>query len=207
MNNFFKRTLSLIMAVALFFTAVPLQTIVSAVNFTTGTEVYTKIGDNYTSASHYQFKDKRNYKYLIYTSKTGRSSATRTASTHGKLGIQLNNEFHQAICIEAGVDLRVSGAKDYIGKSESQANYLSWLNPSDLNNIKLALLCGFHDNKSQTTSPVSGSNMDDFAFATQMIVWEYQQKLRTGYGVNDLKANAIGTPADIFYEQLKGKAR
>ncbi len=44
MNNFLKRTLSLIMAVALFFTAVPLQTVVSAVNFTTGTKVYTVIG-------------------------------------------------------------------------------------------------------------------------------------------------------------------
>ena len=201
MNNFLKRTLSLIMAVALFFTAIPLQTIVSAVNFTTGTEVYTKIGDNYTSASGYQYKDKRNYKYLIYTSKTGRSSATRTASAHCKLGIQLSGEFHQAICIEAGVAFNGSSVKNYIGKSESQANYLSWLD-DDLKNIKLALLCGFHDNKSQTTSPVSGSNMDDFAFATQMIVWEYQQKLRTGYGVNDLKTNSVKTPAKVFQEQL-----
>ena len=32
------------MAVALFFTAIPLQTIVSAVNFTTGTKAYTVIG-------------------------------------------------------------------------------------------------------------------------------------------------------------------
>lgn len=45
MNNIFKRTLSLIMAVALFFTAIPLQTIVSAVDFDAGTEVYTVIGD------------------------------------------------------------------------------------------------------------------------------------------------------------------
>ena len=202
MNNFLKRTLSLIMAVALFFTAIPLQTIVSAVNFTTGTEVYTKIGGNYTSASGYQYKDKRNYKYLIYTSKTGRSSATRTASAHGKLGIQLSGEFHQAICIEAGVAFNGSSVKNYIGKSESQAEYLSWLDEGDLKNIKLALLCGFHDNKSQTKSPVSGSNMDDFAFATQMIVWEYQQQLRTGYGVNDLKANNYGTPAKVFQEQL-----
>lgn len=44
MNSIFKRTLSLIMAMALFFTAVPLQTIVSAVNFTTGTKGYTVIG-------------------------------------------------------------------------------------------------------------------------------------------------------------------
>lgn len=44
MNNFLKRTLSLIMAVALFFTAIPLQTIVSAVDFTLGTKGYTVIG-------------------------------------------------------------------------------------------------------------------------------------------------------------------
>lgn len=44
MNNFLKRTLSLIMTVALFFTAVTLQTIVSAVDFTLGTKGYTVIG-------------------------------------------------------------------------------------------------------------------------------------------------------------------
>lgn len=44
MNNFLKRTLSLIMAVALFFTAIPLQTIVSAVDFTLGTKGCTVIG-------------------------------------------------------------------------------------------------------------------------------------------------------------------
>lgn len=44
MNNFLKRTLSLIMAVALLFTAIPFQTIASAVDFTLGTKVYTIIG-------------------------------------------------------------------------------------------------------------------------------------------------------------------
>ena len=40
----------------------------------------------------------------------------------------------------------------------------------------MALMYGWHEGKS---SPVTGTNTDDYAFATQTIIWEYQQQLRT----------------------------
>ena len=42
--------------------------------------------------------------------------------------------------------------------------------------IMMALMYGWHEGM---TSPVPGTNNDDFAFATQCIIWEYQQQLRT----------------------------
>lgn len=40
----------------------------------------------------------------------------------------------------------------------------------------MALMYGYHEGM---TSPIPGTNNDDFAFATQCIIWEYQQQLRT----------------------------
>lgn len=106
----------------------------------------------------------------------------------------------QAICIEAGVSY--STGSSYVGKASSDA-YMQLL-PWDIQQmVKYALLCGF--NSDVKKSPVANTNLDDFSFATQIIVWEIQQQLRTGYNKGDLKANQWGTPATVYYEQLKGR--
>ena len=50
-------------------------------------------------------------------------------------------------------------------------------------------------------------NSDDFAFATQVLIWKFQQQLRTDTtrGSSTLKTNATGTPKAIFYDQIKGR--
>ena len=53
------------------------------------------------------------------------------------------------------------------------------------------------------SSPVSGTNADDFAVATQIILWEYQQQLRTS--PTRLTANAWGIPADNFLKTIQGR--
>ena len=71
--------------------------------------------------------------------------------------------------------------------------------------MKFDLLCGF--NSSVTKSPVANTNLDDFSFATQIISWEIQQGLRTGYGKSDLAVNSKipNTPKTAYYDQLKGR--
>ena len=58
---------------------------------------------------------------------------------------------------------------------------------------------GWHEGKS---SPVAGTNTDDYAFATQTIIWEYQQQLRTS--PSDLHS-ANGIDADTYCYSLKGR--
>lgn len=106
----------------------------------------------------------------------------------------------QAICIEAGVSY--STGSSYVGKASSD-DYMLMLPTKARRDLKIALLCGF--NSTVTKSPVANTNLDDFSFATQIIVWEIQQQLRTGYNKGDLKANKWGTPKDVYYEQLKGR--
>ncbi len=65
--------------------------------------------------------------------------------------------------------------------------------------VMMALMYGWHEGKS---SPVAGTNADDYAFATQSIIWEYQQQLRTSPA--DLHS-ANGIPADMYYSSIKGR--
>ena len=78
--------------------------------------------------------------------------------------------------------------------------------PSDVRTmLKYILLCGF--NSEVKKSPVANTNLDDFSFATQIISWEIQQGLRTGYGKSDLAVNSKipNTPKTAYYDQLKGR--
>ena len=71
--------------------------------------------------------------------------------------------------------------------------------------LKIELISGF--NSQVTKSPVANTNLDDFSFATQIISWEIQQGLRTGYGKSDLAVNSKipNTPKTAYYDQLKGR--
>lgn len=63
----------------------------------------------------------------------------------------------------------------------------------------LATVYGFQHGK---PLPISGINEDDYYFATQAIIWEYQQNLRTS--PTTLQDNGP-IPATQFYDQLKDR--
>ena len=63
----------------------------------------------------------------------------------------------------------------------------------------MALMYGYHEGM---TSPIPGTNNDDFAFATQCIIWEYQQQLRTS--PTSIASNN-GIDADMYNHTIKGR--
>ena len=157
---------------------------------------------NYIGSDGKPYADKYNYDYIYYKSDGSVGVATRYASTHAKLGISKNGVTQQAICIEAGVSY--STGSSYVGKDTSD-KYMQNLPDNVSVRLKFDLLCGF--NSSVTKSPVANTNLDDFSFATQIISWEIQQGLRTGYGKSDLTVNSKipNTPKTAYYDQLKGR--
>lgn len=50
-------------------------------------------------------------------------------------------------------------------------------------------------------TPVGGTNNDDYALATQIIIWEYQQQLRTS-PTRIVENNGI--PADHYVKTIQG---
>ena len=197
-KNKFKKLAGLLLAAVMALAALPIQTLAS--EWGKGDSVYAAMLGDYVGSDGKSYGDKRNYTFIYYKSDGSVATSTRYASTHAKLGISKNGIKQQAICIEAGVAYNTGSS--YIGEDNSNT-YLRNLPRDVQQSLKYALLCGF--NSDTKSSPVSGTNLDDFSFATQIIVWEIQQQLRTGYNKGDLSANKWGTPAKVYYEQLKGR--
>ena len=198
MKNKFKKLTGLFLAAIMTLVALPIQTLAS--EWGVGDNVYAAMLGNYIGSDNGTYGDKRNYTFIYYKADGDVATATRVKSNHAKLGVSKNGVTQQAICIEAGVSY--STGSSYVGKDTSDA-YMQNLPPDVSKTLKYALLCGF--NSDVKKSPVANTNLDDFSFATQIIVWEIQQQLRTGYNKGDLKANQWGTPATVYYEQLKGR--
>ena len=197
-KNKFKKLAGLLLAAVMALAALPIQTLAS--EWGKGDSVYAAMLGDYVGSDGKSYGDKRNYTFIYYKSDGSVATSTRYASTHAKLGISKNGIKQQAICIEAGVAYNTGSS--YVGEDNSNT-YLRNLPRDVQQSLKYALLCGF--NSDTKSSPVSGTNLDDFSFATQIIVWEIQQQLRTGYNKSDLKANKWGTPAKVYYEQLQGR--
>ena len=197
-KNKFKKLAGLLLAAVMALAALPIQTLAS--EWGKGDNVYAAMLGNYIGSDGKSYGDKRNYTFMYYKSDGSEGTSTRYASTHAKLGISKNGITQQAICIEAGVAYNTGSS--YVGEDNSNT-YLRNLPWEIQQSLKYALLCGF--NSDTKSSPVSGTNLDDFSFATQIIVWEIQQQLRTGYNKGDLSANKWGTPAKVYYEQLQGR--
>ena len=199
-KNKFKKLTGLFLAAVMTLVALPIQTLAS--EWGVGDNVYAAMLGNYIGSDGKTYADKYNYDYIYYKSDGSVGVATRYASTHAKLGISKNGVTQQAICIEAGVSY--STGSSYVGKASSD-DYMLML-PSDVREMmKYLLLCGF--NSSVTKSPVANTNLDDFSFATQILSWDIQQGLRTGYGKSDLAVNSKipNTPKTAYYDQLKGR--
>ena len=108
-----------------------------------------------------------------------------------------NSGTHQVYCVESGVDFNTGNS--YVSESGKNSSYFQNL-PTDAQfGIMMALMYGWREGKS---SPVAGTNADDYAFATQTIIWEYQQQLRTS--PTDLHS-ANGIDADTYYYSLQGR--
>lgn len=199
-KNKFKKLTGLFLAAVMTLVAMPIQTLAS--DWGVGDNVYAAMLGNYIGSDGKSYADKYNYDYIYYKSDGSVGVATRYASTHAKLGVSKNGVTQQAICIEAGVSY--STGSSYVGKASSD-DYMLMLPTKAQRDLKIELISGF--NSQVTKSPVANTNLDDFSFATQIISWEIQQGLRTGYGKSDLAVNSYipNTPKIAYYDQLKGR--
>lgn len=99
------------------------------------------------------------------------------------------------MCIESGVDYNAGAAMK--AQAEKTAPNL----PASVQyGIMLTSLYGWQPGR---TAPISGTNEDDFSIATQTILWEYQQQLRTS--PTTLQANSYGVRGDTYFSMIQGR--
>ena len=164
-----------------------------------GKTVNAYYGDKYVSADGEKYYSPSTYQYIAYDANGNESLHTQSAgNSRTKLMIKDSSGSRQIMCIESGIPYNAGGTYD--SKSGTNSSYFQNLPTTAQYGIMLTSVYGWRPGK---TAPISGTNEDDFSMATQIILWEYQQQLRTS--PTTLKANSYGVPADTYFKGIKGR--
>ena len=192
-----KRIAAAILCAVMCLAALPF----SAFAFTAeeGKTVNAYYGAKYIGSDGEKYHSPATYQYITYDSGGNVSLHSKKAGgARSKLMIKDSSGARQVLCIESGVDYNAKGT--YTSESGKNNVYFQNLPAAVQYGLMLTSVYGWHPGK---TAPVSGTNEDDFAIATQSILWEYQQQLRTS--PTTLTANSYGIPADTYYKGIQGR--
>lgn len=106
---------------------------------------------------------------------------------------------HSVYCIGTGLPYFYGGDKYSQENIEIPNDYYERLPESAKQGIWLTLQFGYEDGK---TSPVPGTNEDDYWVATQVLVWEYQQGIRKGVAHRQQNGQVR---EDIYYNMIRNR--
>ena len=163
-----------------------------------GVSCTSSFGDYYVGSDGGYYRSKSSYSFIVYDSDGNTSVRTISAGNAKRKYLMTDSSgTHQVYCVESGIDFNTGNS--YVSKNGKNSSYFRKLPTEAQFGVMMALMYGWHEGKS---SPVAGTNTDDYAFATQTIIWEYQQQLRTS--PSDLHS-ANGIDADTYRSSLKGR--
>ena len=158
-------------------------------------------GDRYFGSDGDYYYSPESHQYIAYD-ENGNTSLHSASGVHRrtKLMIKDSSGSRQIMCIESGIDYNAGGT--YSSVNGKNSSYFQNLPTTAQYGIMLTSVYGWRPG---TTAPISGTNEDDFSMATQTILWEYQQQLRTSpttYQQNDY-TGTVPTLQDFRAELLK----
>ena len=163
-----------------------------------GVSCTSSFGDYYVGSDGGYYRSKSSYSFIVYDSDGNTSVRTISAGNAKRKYLMTDGSgTHQVYCVESGIDFNTGNS--YVSQNGKNSSYFRKLPTEAQFGVMMALMYGWHEGKS---SPVAGTNTDDYAFATQTIIWEYQQQLRTS--PSDLHS-ANGIDADTYCYSLKGR--
>ena len=163
-----------------------------------GVSCTSSFGDYYVGSDGGYYRSKSSYSFIVYDSDGNTSVRTISAGNAKRKYLMTDGGgTHQVYCVESGIDFNTGNS--YVSQNGKNSSYFRKLPTEAQFGVMMALMYGWHEGKS---SPVAGTNTDDYAFATQTIIWEYQQQLRTS--PSDLHS-ANGIDADTYRYSLKSR--
>lgn len=147
-------------------------------------------GYYYSNARHYIVYDSAGNVSLHYTN--------GGSPRHRYMIQDSSGDRRTVFCIESGI--AYDDGNTYTSQNGENSAYFQNLPYTAQYGIMLASVYGWQPGKNV---PVSGCNEDDYIYATQCILWEYQQQIRTSpYDMGD---NAYGVEGNSFYSTLVGR--
>ncbi len=200
MKRIGKRMLALLLSVmTLFGSSIPAL----AMDFQEGVTCSSRIGRKIVgSDGKYFTSPEGGYPILVYDAEGNASFKwhEKGGIDHGHMYLytEYNVDETWAYCVEGGIDFTASN-NGYASQSGSNSLYFQNLPAAARKGIALVTLYGYQPGKGL---PIEGINYDDFFMASQILIWEYQQGLRTS--PTDLHDSGP-IPWDLYYNQLAGR--
>ncbi len=191
-----KKILSLILCLITLFSAIPIK----AWTNTEGEVVSSQVGENYVGLDGRQYYFTKDVKALIYDDYGG----TSLISFHRdrpleKFYLIRGGEKVNAFCIEGGTSFKTT-TNGYRSTNYNNSSFFNNLPYSAQYGIMATTVYAW---RKDLPSELEGQcNMDDFQYATQLIIWEYQQQIRTSPTSISSKN---GIDADMYYHSIKGR--
>ena len=172
----------------------------SAFALSSGTKASSWFGDAYRASDGDSYYHQGSWHYMVYN-KDGTTRYVAGSGTSPYYHYMLTDSSgvtHSVYCIESGVAYTTAD-NAYTSESGSNSDYLALLPESSQRGLMLTALYGWQPG---AELPISGINADDWKMATQCILWEYQQQLRSDpYSLHD---NYLVT-ADQYYKIIAGR--
>lgn len=198
MKKTFGRVMSALLSVLMVVGMLPLSALAWG---TEGQVCSSKFGDPYVGFDGENYYSASTVEFLVYDDE---GNTTRHAKTGGNARrkyflIEEDGTEHQVYCIESGVAFG-SSTNEYTSTSGKNSRYFQNLPKAAREGIMLTTVYGWQPGKH---TPVAGTNDDDYTIATQIIIWEYQQQLRTS--PTKIGANSHGIPAENYYQTIKDR--
>lgn len=201
----FRKLLAFLLCMASILGLLPAQVFAMSV----GQTASSWLGDQYVGSDGNHYRAPAPYTYLAY-------HADGTIDVHTSSGGNAYRHYmltdsdgisHQVYCVESGIPYHTS-ENTYVSESGTNSQYLNLLPAEARRGITLTAIYGW---KPGSALPVSGINEDDYKMATQIILWEYQQQLRSdpysrhgnGHADADQYFSVIaGRPAEKAYDWI-----
>ena len=191
-----KRLLAFLLCAVCVFGLIPTQ----AFAMSPGQKASSWLGDQYVGSDGQHYYSPAPYTYLVYNSDGTmdvRTSSGGSAYRHYMLTVS-DGTSHQVYCVESGIPYNTSD-NTYTSESGTNSQYLNLLPSEARRGITLTAIYGW---KPGASLPVSGINEDDYKMATQIILWEYQQQLRSDPYSRHGNGHAS---ADQYYSVIAGR--
>lgn len=203
-----KRVISWIATVVLLLAVFPAAAFAAWEHGDKGTADFTKILIGQDKKEYYI---NENVKTLFYkdngkTAVTSGSGRSKVRWRYLKISDKTDNSARYGYCVEFGAGF--SDTASYKAYDSAKDKTLFQNMPEDTQTLIATILC--YGRNGSRKVPVSGANDADYYFATQILIWEAQQGLRTitkskGEPAGTKLAAAHGMAAKHMYQCLKGR--
>lgn len=174
-------------------------------DFSPGQTVNTREGGPYTSVTGHKYAMMQ-YSFMRYYS-DGTKKIINNIKPEGHTEVKYYVGNTLAYCIESGQPFN---GGNYVSSDADRSNYIDLLKmhvPGAVNGIKYTMLYGYNPSVSLPSTSEIGCNFnaDDFAFATQIIIWEYQSGIRTSpTKIQNLSYGGRTIYADNYVKWING---